>query len=79
VGTANAFDLLILPIFQCTAGIFAFFAVIRLLQIVLDDRIESPRSSEPTAIDHRPAVVLPFRPAWTRANRSRARTLNVWR
>jgi hypothetical protein len=77
--TANAFNMLILPVFQCTAGIFAFFAVIRLFQIVLEDRIKTPRSSEPETTDHRPVVVLPFRPALTRANRDRTRSLSVSR
>ena len=49
--SANAFDMLILPIFQCTAGIFATFPILHGLQVGLSQwfghpvRRESGRNS----------------------------------
>jgi hypothetical protein len=77
--TANAFNLLILPMFQCTAGILAFFAMIRLIQIALDDRITSTRSSEPVPPRRGSAVVFRLRPVAIRADRGRTTALNVSR
>lgn len=42
---ANAFDVLILPILQCTAGIFATFPILHGMQVGLDQLFGTSRRS----------------------------------
>ena len=69
MGTANAFHMLVLPILQCMALIFASFAAIRLIQIACDALIEIGLHREPERVVKR----LPYSPRYrmvsTRADR----------
>jgi hypothetical protein len=76
MGTANAFDMLILPMFQCTAGIFATFALIRLFQVTLGFFLASLQFSEAEPFSPRPRITHPYRPASPRADPAHARALS---
>ena len=71
MATANFFDLLILPIFECTAGIFATFAIIKAVGAVIGYLLEPRRVPDVGAFEpraNRPAAYRTFSPRTHRAH-----------
>jgi hypothetical protein len=79
MATTNAFDLLILPMLQCTAGILATFAMIRLVQMAWGLLRGAFRSNEVDPDWSAAALANPYRSAAPRTDRGHPRSLNLSR
>ena len=77
--SANALDMLILPLFQCTAGIFAAFGVIHLIQVAFGRLFGPETRDELEPSTGRSTFARTFRPASSRADRAHSRPVGVSR
>ena len=77
--TSNAFYMLILPVLQCTAGIFAAFAMIHLVRVVSGWLYSAAIGPEPSRLDERSAYANSYRLGSARSDRPHAQHLGVYR
>jgi hypothetical protein len=72
MGTSNAFEVLILPILQCTACIFAVFAIIQLIRVVFGLLDATESLAEPKRLGKRSPHPTNYHLVPTRSDRSTA-------
>ncbi len=79
MGTANAFNMLILPVLESTAGIFAVFAMIHLLRVAFGRLRATESAPEPRRLGKGLPYTASYRLVPTRSARPPARPLGLYR